>query len=123
MKKVLVLSTDAQLLAFLDSELSDKNLAVSVLQNPDDLQNALYSIAPDALIVDFYLNDINGGAICHQLKSDNKTHHLPIVMLTDEPQIARFSNKFGCDVLLSKSAQLHQIAYALHILTEKQAVA
>lgn len=116
MKNILVLSTDEQFLQRLRAELYQDDLIVSVLRQAVNLPKALDNVAPDLLLIDFFLNDVNGGAICHQLKSDSLTRDVPIILLADEPQITRFSNKFGCNAMLSKSSRPGLLAETIELL-------
>ncbi|HYF66456.1 MAG TPA: response regulator [Herpetosiphonaceae bacterium] len=37
---------------------------------------------PDAIVLDVELPDLNGYALCRQVKGDPRTAHIPVVMLT-----------------------------------------
>jgi CheY-like chemotaxis protein len=59
---------------------------------------------PAAIILDLMLPDVDGWEICHRLKTDHRTKHIPIVILTarDEPANARRAAQAGCAAYLKK---------------------
>jgi len=113
MKRLLIVSTDTNFLNGIEKELSDRGFDVVVLQLADSLFKELQDIRPDALIIDFILDELNGGALCHQLKCDPNTQGLPVVMLSDYTGMERFSSKFGCEDIIYKQADIYEMANAL----------
>jgi twitching motility two-component system response regulator PilH len=59
---------------------------------------------PAAIVLDLVLPDVDGWEVCRQLKTDDRTKHIPIVMLTarDEPANARRAAQAGCAAYLKK---------------------
>lgn len=113
MKKLLIVSTDTHFLNSIQTELSYRNFEVMVLQSIDDLFKELRNFQPDTLIIDFILDELNGGSLCHQLKCDPDTRSLPVVMLSDYGGLERFSSKFGCDNIIYKQADIYKMTDAL----------
>jgi DNA-binding response OmpR family regulator len=121
MKKLLIVSTDQHLLNALNTDLTQWDYNVQTLQKPDLLFNKLNSFNPDLLIIDFILNDLNGGTLCHQIKCDPKLHNLPVIILSDYPELGRFSNKFGCEAILKKPLQMYDLINAvLKVIKESE---
>ena len=119
MKKILFVSYDQFLLNTVKTELSSWNFIVKTSQNPNELFDELNYFEPDLLIIDFILNDVNGGTLSRQVKSNALTQHIPVIILTDYPELVRFSNKFGCDVMLNKPVRMPELANAAFLLTSK----
>jgi two-component system cell cycle response regulator len=59
---------------------------------------------PDLILLDISLPDINGVEVCHKLKSDPKTAHIPIILLTMPHEKEAHSAVFeaGADDFLTK---------------------
>jgi CheY-like chemotaxis protein len=73
--------------------------AVQLMQEP----------LPDLLVLDVRLSGMDGRTICRQLKSQEATRHLPIILLSahkDTPQIAR---EAGADDFLAKPFEMGEL--------------
>lgn len=59
---------------------------------------------PAIIILDLTLPDIDGWEVCRRLKTDGRTKHVPIVILTarDEPRGAKRAAEAGCAAYLKK---------------------
>jgi len=59
---------------------------------------------PAIILLDLMLPDIDGWEVCRQLKADDRTKTIPIVILTarDEPQGRRRAEQAGCAAYLTK---------------------
>jgi CheY-like chemotaxis protein len=117
MYKILVISSDKD---FLNGVKSDAHFWDSIVQtcdNTDDTFEQINSFGPDLVIIDFILNDSNGGAICHQIKTNAETHLLPVILVSEYSGIYRFTTKFGCNVLLQKPLDSYTLySSVLHLL-------
>jgi CheY-like chemotaxis protein len=118
MKKILAVATEQRLLDVLGQNLSAHDCVMFPLTEPDNLTEAINIFHPDLLIIDFILHDINGGAICHQLKCDPITHNLPVILLSEYAGLERFAQKFGSDAMVQKDAMfpvlMDEIEHVLH---------
>lgn len=56
---------------------------------------------PDLILLDFMMPGLNGKDVCRQLKSDEKTKHIPVVFLTGSPNVVECYD-VGADYYLSK---------------------
>lgn len=119
MKNILVVSTDQSLLENMSHVLSSFDFTVNTSQNADEFFEQLKTNEPDLMIIDFILNDVNGGTLSRQIKSDAAHQHQPILILTDYPELQRFSNKFGCDAMLNKPFRMHELVNTVLTLTLK----
>lgn len=63
------------------------------------------SLAPDLIVVDYRLPDINGAEICRRLRDDPDTEPIPIIAVTGAPDAMRAD---GCvaDAILTKPCRL-----------------
>ena len=60
--------------------------------------------SPDLVLLDLYMPDINGDAVCKELKSDPTTKEIPILIITtdDAEEFRELCNEAGCDGYLTK---------------------
>ena len=69
------------------------------------------ALAPDLIIVDYRLPDINGAEICRRLRDDPETEPIPIIAVTGSPDAMRAD---GCvaDAILTKPCRLDTLLAA-----------
>jgi two-component system alkaline phosphatase synthesis response regulator PhoP/two-component system response regulator VicR len=121
MRKILIVSSDRQLLSVLKHELSYRDYTVLTTDDPYLTFINIQLFEPDLLIVDFILNDHNGGAISHQVKSDPQTHDLPVIILSDYELETRYPSRFGCDIVIEKTDNIQPlIARINHLFEERE---
>lgn len=107
---VLVVEDDQELLGFLASALS-KNYTVLKASNTKDGYDLAQQEVPDFILSDWNLPDNTGGWLCQQIKQNELTTHIPIMILTgltnadhlkevfDSGAIARMEKPFKLDAL------------------------
>ena len=90
----------------------------------DGLEGAKKAIAeiPDLIVSDVMMPHKNGFELCEQIKKDEQTSHIPIILLTAK---ADFDSKiqgleFGADVYLSKPFQKQELLVQIARLLEQQ---
>lgn len=78
---VLVIEDHAQLRDFIQSTLSGKFTVLTAEDGQAGIEKALSEI-PELIITDLMMPSKNGYEVCHTLKKDERTSHIPVVMLT-----------------------------------------
>jgi CheY-like chemotaxis protein len=91
-----------------------------VIQSTSGLLEKLYQQSPDLVIIDFVLEDINGGSLCHQIKCDKRLHNLPVMLLTEYNDLQRFATKFGCSQILNKPLNVSEFLFLTEMVPEMQ---
>lgn len=113
MKEILVISSDRHFLREMKADVYFGGFVIKTIDDTRSLPERIKALRPDLLIIDFILNDNNGGSICHQLKSDPETHYLPVILLSDYSGLSRFSTKFGCGAILKKPVDRYDLLTAI----------
>jgi uncharacterized protein (TIGR02266 family) len=70
----------------------------------DEVLKVVFNDAPDLVFVDLYMPGMNGDECCRIIKTDPRTKHIPVVIVTlsgKDEDIER-CRKVGCDDLLFK---------------------
>ncbi len=122
-KRILVVDDRNELLHLMRRILEDEQYQVSILQEGKDAFARVKNLLPDLLILDLKLGDISGQDVLKQIKSDNITTDIPIIVYTAAVLEAEEVNKliesdqgyynvylvkkpFELDTLLDKVEQL-----------------
>ncbi|QMU28145.1 hybrid sensor histidine kinase/response regulator transcription factor [Adhaeribacter radiodurans] len=118
---VLVVEDNADLRQFISQSLTEFSFfeVIEAINGVEGLHQALEHI-PDLIISDIMMPQMDGIALCHKLKTDEKTSHIPIVLLTAK---ASGDSKVegletGADDYLTKPFQLRELMVRLHNLIE-----
>jgi DNA-binding NtrC family response regulator len=120
MKKVLLISTDTAVLDFFKTHLVLLDMNVFTLKPSQNLLSDISQNRPDLLVIDFLLNNDNGGGLCHQIKCDGQLHDLPVILLCEYATLDRAASKFGCNIILSKPLNVDQLVKVINSLTDLQ---
>ncbi len=80
------------------------------------------SVVPDIIVSDIMMPRMNGFELCEQLKNDNRTSHIPIVLLTSigaaEKRVEGF--EYGADDYLSKPFNAYELSLRFKNLIENR---
>jgi CheY-like chemotaxis protein len=104
-KRILVADDDPGIGDMLHEMLSDAGYAVDVQVDGQAVQQMAEPL-PDLLLLDIRMSGTNGQTICQHLKSQEATHHLPIILLSAHNDIQRLAREAGADDFLTKPFQM-----------------
>ncbi len=102
MKSILAVEDDQDLRDFLKELLADHGYLVQTAARGIEALNIIKKTAPDLVVLDLGLPDIDGENVCNQIKKDHQ--HLPIIILTAKdgvPNIVRGLDQ-GADDYMTK---------------------
>ncbi|HRY28421.1 MAG TPA: response regulator transcription factor [Elusimicrobiota bacterium] len=86
--KILVVEDDPDVMAFVRAGLSFKEYDTLEAMNGRDAVAAAKGKLPDLILLDLMLPDMDGMEVCRQLKADEKTKSIPIIMITARHDVA-----------------------------------
>lgn len=103
-KKILIVDDDVQLCQLTSDILDEHGYTPSVANNTDQGFKKLYDFRPDLIILDVWLPSIGGLEFCRQVRLDEQTRHLPILMLTvqDKEMDKVMGLEMGADDYMTK---------------------
>jgi len=118
MKKILTVSSDPRLFAALEENLG-RGYIFDQLTSTCHLFEMIELLEPHVLLVDFILDDENGGAISHRVSINPATSAIPVILLTDHEGLEQYAGKFGCVSIIPKTALFPQLTNELTSLLEQ----
>lgn len=108
--KILVLEDDRAILEALEMALQDGGYeTVSSTQDGERLENLLREGLPDLILLDILLSGHDGRDICKQLKAQEATKHIPVVMISAHPAAKDAAIEAGADGFLAKPFDLDEL--------------
>ncbi len=81
-KKILIVEDEESLLKLESILLTSKGYEVRGVANGLAALDALAEETPDLVLLDVMLPEIDGFEVCHRIKTNPATQHIPVIMLT-----------------------------------------
>lgn len=86
-KKIMVVEDEESLLKLESILLTSRGYQVCSLRNGKDALECIDKEMPDLVLLDVMLPGVDGFEVCHQIKSNPLTSHIPVVILTAKKNI------------------------------------
>jgi DNA-binding response OmpR family regulator len=102
--RILIADDDDDLRQLLRLMLSREGFEIIEAANGAEALARAYDSRPTLMLLDVMMPDIDGFDVCRQLRSDERTHRLPIVFVTARDDIQQRNEmlKLGADDCLKK---------------------
>ncbi len=81
-EKILIVEDEEDILELVKYNLNKEGYVVTGVTSGEDALKSASTKHPDLIILDLMLPGIDGYEVCRELKSNSKTAHIPVVMLT-----------------------------------------
>lgn len=109
--RVLVVDDDPDMVAFLARLLKAENMAVATASDGDSALQQVQAVAPDLVLLDVMMPGASGFDVCRNLKSDEATALIPVVLVTSlEDSDSRVRGiEAGADDFLSKPIRREEL--------------
>jgi two-component system phosphate regulon response regulator PhoB len=123
MAKVLVIALDRELARAIAHSLEAHGFGVSLSAEPLGAVEQVRSSAPDALILEMFLGDQSGFALCKTLRETPETQSVPIIILTrsgsEMDRILAF--EAGADDVVAQPFYARELALRVRALARRAA--
>jgi DNA-binding response OmpR family regulator len=101
-KKILVVDDNEDILEVIKDILTEDGYEAETLAYTNDICKSVSKVNPDLVILDYILFGINGGELCHQVKTNPATAHIPVIMVSAYPRVLSSLGNYGADDFLAK---------------------
>ena len=111
-KKILIIDDEPDILAFLSAMFEDANYTVVATDRGDYIEQLITDTAgnlPNVILLDMLLSGSDGREIARQLKSQEETRHIPIIMTSAHPYARQESRVCGADDFLAKPFEMDEL--------------
>lgn len=112
MKKIFVVDDERSILEALEFMLLEEGFDVKTASRGSVLLN-LDTELPDVILLDVLLSGEDGREIARRLKRQERTRHIPIIMISAHPNAQQSVRECGADDFLPKPFDMDEL---LHIL-------
>ena len=111
-KRILIADDDPGIRDIFKIILTKAGYDIEVKEDANEIFENKFNI-PDLFLVDKLLSGIDGLDICHYLKSNEQTSHIPVIMVSASPDIGIAATKAGADDFIEKPFEL---SYLLKVI-------
>lgn len=107
-KKILVVDDDPAIVDVLQIILEMNGYEVVVSVNAESIEE-LYREHPNLMLVDIWMSGKDGREICRDVKSQQSTCHIPVVMISASMDVKRSAFAAGADDFIAKPFDLDEL--------------
>lgn len=108
-KRIHVVEDDKDIAYIIEFLLKDEGYEIQVSSTFKEMKEKLNDSIPHLFILDVMLPDGNGLEICGDLKTDDFTKHIPVIVMSANVQNKKLSEAVGPDAYISKPFDLDYI--------------
>jgi DNA-binding response OmpR family regulator len=121
-KKILIVDDSSDTLDLLKEALEQEGYDVTALPYIENIITSISQYQPDLVMLDFLLSGINGGELCHQLKTHPLSSHIPVIMLSGYPRVLESLGNYGTDEFIAKPFDLDNLYASVKHWMEERAI-
>ena len=117
MKRILIVDDDKDLLYGLTALLTNKGYKIKTVDDGRMASWITKDFTPDLILLDLNFPNADGKDICHRLKEDSKTRHIPILMISGDSEAKDALIDCPVDAFMAKPLNLVCLYNKLEALT------
>ncbi|MGA9649163.1 response regulator transcription factor [Pedobacter sp.] len=101
-KNILVVEDNNDIREIIGLLLSEQPYIVHLCEDGESFRKKIFDHRPDMVILDVMLPDANGIDLCCEVKSDYRTGHIPVLMMSAHSSLGEIRKKCEADDFISK---------------------
>lgn len=110
LKKILVIENDVSIADVVTAFLEDEGYNYVIYNDAVEIQPLIQEHQPDLILLDYLLDNTNGGELCSQVKKKPETAHIPVIIYSAAPKVLQSLGYYGCDLFIAKPFDLDYLA-------------
>lgn len=116
-KKILIIDDDRDILELITLILEEKGFDVVASVSGNILDKVL-EINPDLILLDDWLEDLNGHELCCSLKGNPETTHMPVILISASTGLEKLSQDCFADAYIEKPFDIDGLELKINELLE-----
>jgi len=109
MKKILVVDDDIDILTVVQLVLETNGFEVVAISNWQQIFAQIETFKPDLILLDVSLGTQDGRNLCKQLKSDNTTKHISVILFSANHNVEKSVTECLADSFISKPFDINNL--------------
>jgi DNA-binding response OmpR family regulator len=119
MYRILVIDDDLDILSVVEILLSMKGYNVEVTAKGEEAFSRIEKFKPHLILLDVLISGHDGRVICQQIKTNESTSHIPVIMFSGHPGAVASISQHGADDFLSKPFDANKLIEKIEMQLEK----
>jgi CheY-like chemotaxis protein len=107
-KRILIADDDQGIQDIFTIIFENAGYAIELKTNGDDILKNKFTL-PHVFLIDKQLSGTDGLDICRYLKNQKLTKHIPVIMVSASPDIAKLSREAGADAYIEKPFEVKDL--------------
>lgn len=107
--KILVVDDDPAILDAMEIALTLKDYEVETTSKGEETFSKIESFHPDLVFLDVYLSGMDGRDICKQLKTNNNTKEIPVIMFSANKSMKEVFKESHADDFIGKPFNMDEL--------------
>ena len=104
--RILVIEDDVSIAEVMGRFFDVVGYRSQIIDKTTNLLTHISDFKPDLILLDFLLPQSNGGELCRQVKENNDTKQIPVIIYSAYPMQNIDIDKYGCDAFIAKPFDL-----------------
>jgi DNA-binding response OmpR family regulator len=117
MKKILIIEDDAFLKNIESTKFSKSGFEVATAMTKADIEHSLAASTPDVILLDMMLPDIDGEQVLKNLKADEKTRNIPVIVfsnLSSDGDMKKMADGGAASFMIKSNFTLDELVEKIH---------
>ena len=107
--KILIVDDDESILDSISMTLEDEGYFVSTTPKGEETYKIVDEFMPDLILLDILMSGKDGREICKNLKKDENTKNIPVILISAHPSAAESYHQSGAEDFLAKPFELSSL--------------
>ena len=107
--KILVVDDDVSILDAMKIALELQGYQVETTTKGEETFSKIGSFKPDLIFMDVYLPGMDGREICKQIKEDDKTNHIPVIIFSANKSMKEVFEESGANDFIGKPFNMDEL--------------
>ena len=117
--RIVVIDDDEDLLSLVDAILIDEGHEVMPYMDKNSIKGIIIN-RPDLVLLDHKLPDGLGSDFCREIKNNELTKHVAVVLISGWPELEQLARECGADACLKKPFDLNALVQVVNDFSHKQ---
>lgn len=106
--RILVADDDDAILEGMRLILEDEGYEVITTRTGPTIESVIEE-RPALIFLDIWMSGLDGRNVCAAIKSDKRTHGVPVILSSANIDVGRFAKECGADDILTKPFELDEV--------------
>lgn len=106
MRRILIIDDDPDVCALISTFFSNNGFDVATASQKEEAWAIVQQFTPQLILLDVLLSGSDGREFCRQIKTNETTKHITVIMFSAHPGAAAEISHYGADDFVPKPFQL-----------------